>query len=608
MDLPVDKHAVAPTAGLARGAISTAVAALLLCGFATSAAAAPPALKQQPISSRALDTTRPPGLAADWRNARPVTEPHAMVVSAQHLATSVGVAILRQGGNAVDSAVAVGYALAVVHPCCGNIGGGGFMTVHLADGRDLFLDFRERAPLQATATMFQDSNGKVVKGRSTETYLGVGTPGTVMGLNSALEKYGTMPLAKVIAPAIALAERGFVLAPGDIAILDRRNADFAKSPNVASIFLNHGKPYRAGDRLVQPQLARTLKMIADGGTQAFYKGSIAERVVAASRANHGLLTMRDFAEYSVRWDKPVRCSYRGYTILSAPPPSSGGTTICEILEVIQGYPMAKWGFGSVNATHYFVEAERHAFADRNTDLGDPDFVSNPVAKLISQGHAAAIRADISPDRATPSSQVKGGVGANEAADTTHYSVVDAKGNAVSVTYTLNLLFGIAQMAGDTGFFLNNEMDDFTSKPGVPNSFGLVQGKANSVAPGKRPLSSMSPTIVLRDGKLFMVTGSPGGSTIISTTVESILNVVDFGMNMQQSVDAPRIHHQWLPDQIMIEPGYLTAGARKAMSAMGYKFRDVSAWGADEAVLIDPASKQLEGANDSRRPGGLASGY
>lgn len=588
-------------------AAANIIAFSLLAGGAIAAPAAPPRAAQQlEISGKALDTTA--GNASEWRTAMPVRAPHAMVVSAQHLATLAGLSILKQGGNAVDAAVAVGYALAVVHPCCGNIGGGGFMTVHLADGRDLFLDFRERAPLRATATMFQDKQGNVIKGLSTDTYLGVGTPGTVMGLDTALAKYGTMPLAKVMAPAIGLAEHGFVLTQGDVSIMNQRTKDFAKHPNVASIFLNHGQPWRAGDRLVQPQLAATLKQIARGGTKAFYKGSIAKRIVAASEANGGLFTMRDFATYTAKWDTPVRCSYRRYTIVSAPPPSSGGTTVCEILQVLQAYPLAKWGYGSVNATHYLVEAERHAFADRNTDLGDPDFVSNPVGQLISPAHAAAIRSQIQPDRATPSSEVRGGGVPTEGTHTTHFSVVDAKGNAVSVTYTLNLLFGIGQMAGDTGFFLNDEMDDFTSKPGVPNSFGLVQGKANAVAPGKRPLSSMSPTIVLRNGRLFMVTGSPGGSTIISTTLESILNVVDFGMNVQQSVDAPRIHHQWLPDQVMVEKGYLTPQTRQKLEAMGYHFKEEPGWGADEAILRDPRTGGLEGANDRRRPAGLAAGY
>lgn len=580
----------------------------------TSVSQTPPASQAEPqpqgstISSSALDTSDGGVEVASWKDAQPVRAPHAMVVSAQHLATNVGVSILKDGGNAVDAAVAVGYALAVVHPCCGNIGGGGFMTIHLANGQDLFLDFRERAPLKATATMFQDENGNVVRGLSTGTYLGSGTPGTVMGLNEALAKYGTMPLAKVIAPAIKLAEEGFVLQQGDVNILDRRAKDFASEPNVAATFLNKGQPYVAGEKLVQPQLAATLKLIAKGGSDAFYKGSIARKIVAASEANGGLFTMRDFAEYTAQWDIPVRCNYRGYTVVSAPPPSSGGTTICEILKVVEAYPMGQWGFGSAKATHHFIEAERFAFADRNSDLGDPAFVDNPVSTLISDNHAKAIRAKIRPDRATPSSEVKGGVSAEEGTNTTHYSIADAKGNAVSTTYTINYLFGSGKIAGDTGFFLNNEMDDFTSKPGVPNGFGLIQGAANAVAPGKRPLSSMTPTIVLKDGKLFMVTGSPGGSTIISTTVASIMNVIDYGMNMKQAVDAPRIHHQWMPDQAMVQPGYLTPEVKAQLEAMGHSFREAPAWGADEAILFEGGTGMIQGANDVRRPAGLAEGY
>ena len=312
--------------------------------------------------------------AAILAAARPVVAPHAMVVSSQHLATQVGVDILKQGGNAVDAAVAVGYALAVVNPCCGNIGGGGFMMIHLAGGKNLFLDFREKAPLKATATLFQDEAGNVVPGRSTGTWLGVGTPGTVMGLDEALAKYGTMSLHRRIAPAIALARQGYVLAPGDVAIMDNRVGDFAKEPNVAAIFLNHGRPFVAGERLVQPQLAATLETIAKGGTQAFYRGAIASKVAAASAAGGGLLTEEDFARYTAVWDTPVTCHYRGYTVVAAPPPSSGGASVCQILQTIEPYPLGKWGYGSVEATHVLVEAERHAYADRNTNLGDPAFV------------------------------------------------------------------------------------------------------------------------------------------------------------------------------------------------------------------------------------------
>jgi gamma-glutamyltranspeptidase/glutathione hydrolase len=575
--------------------------------------ATPLALAKPPqhdaIPGSALDATAPPTTRQALAAAKPVTARHAMVVTAQHLATHVGVNILKEGGNAVDAAVAVGYALAVVHPCCGNIGGGGFMVVHLKDGKNLFLDFREKAPLAATTDMYQDKNGKVVKARSTKSYLGVGVPGTVMGLNAALKKYGTMSLAQVIDPAIQLARKGYILQQGDVNILHERTKTFAESPKVASIFLKDGKPLQVGDRLVQPQLAHSLELIRDHGTNAFYHGAIAKQLVKSSQAHGGILSMQDLADYTVKWDKPVTCKYRGYTIVSAAPPSSGGVTMCEIVGILRPYPLRKWGYGSVKAVHYFIEAERRAFADRNTYLGDPAFVHNPIAKLLSAKHAAKMRSTIQPDKATPSSEISGSLGPAEGMHTTHFSIVDAHGNAVSVTYTLNYLFGIGKIAGNTGIFLNNEMDDFTSKPGVPNSFGLVQGKINQIEPGKRPLSSMSPSLVLnRQGKLFMVTGSPGGSTIISTTLESMINVIDFGMNAQQAVDAPRLHMQWLPDVTMVEPGLLTKATKAKLEAMGHHFRDIRSWGADEAILRNPKTGLLEGANDRRRPSGLAAGY
>ncbi|HZZ13152.1 MAG TPA: gamma-glutamyltransferase, partial [Paraburkholderia sp.] len=362
----------------------------------------------------------------------PVTGHRGMVVSAQHYATMAGVEILKQGGNAIDAAVAVGYAEAVVHPCCGNIGGGGFITMHLKDGRNLFLNFREKAPLKATPNMFQDAQGNVVPNRSTDSYLGVGVPGTVMGLNTALAKFGTMPLRKVIAPAIKLARDGYVLQQGDVNILNDSVDDFAKHPNVAAIFLNHNKPFVAGERLVQKNLADTLEQIATGGTDAFYKGAIARAVVKASDENGGILSLLDFANYTVQWDKPIECSYHGYTIVSAAPPSSGGTTLCEIVQIIKPYPFEQWGYGSVNAVHYFAEAERRAFADRNTYLGDPAFVHNPIEQLLSPAHAEKLRASILRDKATPSSEIKGDLGATEGDHTTHYSVADKDGNAVSV--------------------------------------------------------------------------------------------------------------------------------------------------------------------------------
>jgi gamma-glutamyltranspeptidase/glutathione hydrolase len=558
------------------------------------------------ISADALDQS---GAAAAWRTAKPVVAPHAMVATAQHEATDVGVRILKAGGNAVDAAVAIGYAEAVVHPCCGNIGGGGFMMIHLAGGKDLFLDFREKAPEKATATLFQDASGTVIPDMSIKSWKSAGVPGTVMGLNEALAKYGTMTLAQVIAPAIALARQGFVLTDGDVKILENGTKMFAQEANVAPIFLNQGRPYAVGETLVQADLAKTLEAIAKGGTDAFYTGDIARKLVAASEANGGLFTMADFAHYTVKWDAPVRCSYRGYEVVSSPPPSSGGVTVCEILQTLSPYPLAAWGYGSVKATHYIVEAERRAYADRNIELGDPAFVTNPTQRLISADHAAKLRATIKPAQATPSSEVRAGdAGAPEETETTHYSVVDAQGNAVSVTYTINFLFGNGKMAGDTGFFLNDEMDDFTSKPGVPNGFGLVQGKANAIAGGKRPLSSMSPTILLKAGKPFMVTGSPGGSTIITSVLQSIVNVVDFKMNMQQAVNAPRFHHQWLPDTVTVEAGYLNPDSSAKLQAMGYRFHENAPWGALDAILIDPKTGERQGANDGRRTAGLAAGY
>lgn len=559
----------------------------------------------------------PPVLAAP---ASPAHGTHGMVVTAQHLATKAGLDILKAGGNAIDAAVATGYALAVVDPCCGNIGGGGFMTLHLADGRNIFINFRERAPLKATRDMYLDKQGKVVPGRSTQGYLAVGVPGTVMGLDTALRKYGTMTRKQVMAPAIRLAQNGFVLEQGDIDILTGkgRHGDldaltgpskrFATQPNVAAIFLNHGRPYRVGDRLVQKDLARTLRLISRKGPGAFYDGPIANAIVRASQANGGILGKVDFTNYNVEETQPVECGYRGYRVISAPPPSSGGTTLCEILNIVEPYPLAEWGFHSARSTHALVEAMRHAYVDRNTLLGDPHFVKAPVAHLLSKSYAARIRAAIRPGRATPSGEVKQGVAPHEGTNTTHYSIVDDKGNAVSVTYTINRYFGAGVIAGNTGFFLNDEMDDFTSKPGVPNLYGLVQGENNAIAPGKRPLSSMTPTIVTKDGKLFMVVGSPGGSRIITITLETFLNVVDHGMSLQDAVDAPRFHHQWLPDVIQYEPDAFSPKTMAALKAMGYQFKAYGPWGSAEAILVDPATGALTGAADRRQSAGAAMGY
>jgi gamma-glutamyltranspeptidase/glutathione hydrolase len=551
---------------------------------------------------------------------QPVEAPNGMAVTAQHLATDVGAAILKQGGNAVDAAVAIGYALAVTYPSAGNIGGGGLATIHLANGaqgksKDTFIDFREKAPLAASANMYLDAKGNIIPMASLYGYKAIAVPGTVAGLEKMRAEYGTMTRQQLIAPAIKLAEEGFVLEAEDATMLGANVEYFRKEPNVAAIFLKNGKPYAAGDRLTQKHLAATLSEISAKGPDVFYKGDIAERVVAASKARGGLLTMQDFAGYTAEETPPVICSYRGYQIISAPPPSSGGATMCEIANILSAYPMDRLGFHSAESIHYMVEAERHAYVDRNFALGDPAFVKNPLDKILSPEHAAAIRAKIDPVKATPSSEVKPGVAPHEDVQTTHYSVVDKDGNAVSITYTINGIndgFGAQVIAGDTGFFLNNEMDDFTSKVGAPNLYGLIQGSANSIQPGKRPLSSMSPSVVTKDGKLFMVTGSPGGSYIITTVLETIMNVVDHHMNVKQAVDAPRIHHQWLPDTIYAEPGAIAPAVKKELEGDGYSITegDNLLFGFDEAIVVGARNgkRVLYGGNDRRAASGSAAGY
>jgi gamma-glutamyltranspeptidase/glutathione hydrolase len=424
-----------------------------------------------------------------------------------------------------------------------------------------------------------------------------------------------MKRERVMAPAIKLAEEGFILTAGDLAFF-QANADyFQKEPNVGAIFLKHGKPYAAGDRLVQKDLAATLKEISAKGPDVFYKGDIAERVVAASKARGGLLTMKDFASFTAEETAPLACDYRGYRIISSPPPSSGGASMCEIANILSAYPMDKMAHHSAKSIHFMVEAMRHAYVDRNYGLGDPAFVKNPLDKILSAKHAADIRAKIDPVKATPSTEVKPGVVPHEDAQTTHFSVVDKDGNAVSITYTINGIasgFGAQVIASNTGFFLNNEMDDFTSKVGAPNLYGLIQGATNSIQPGKRPLSSMSPSVVTKDGKLFMVTGSPGGSFIITTVLETILNVVDHKMNVKAAVDMPRLHHQWLPDVITAEPGAITPGVQKELEAAGYKITEENniLFGFDEAILIGTkdGKRVVYGANDRRATAGAAVGY
>ena len=513
----------------------------------------------------------------------PVAAHGGIVVSAQRLASEVGANILRHGGNAVDAAVAVGYALAVTYPEAGNLGGGGFMTLRLADGRTSFIDFREKAPLSATAGMFQDAGGRVIPGKSTGGWSSVAVPGSPAGLDYARLHYGTMERAALIAPAIALARDGFVLAQGDAGIFQVATPELRPDPAAAAIFLHDGQPLQPGDRLVQPDLAHTLERLSADGPDAFYRGEIGRAVVAASQAGGGRLTMADLAAYKVREMAPVACDYRGFRIISAPPPSSGGVVLCEILQILSGYDLHALGFHSAAEVHLLTEAMRHAFIDRNNRLGDPDFLRNPVAELISPVHAASIRAGIDPLLATPTKDVP--VPQPEGTQTTQYCVVDAAGNAVSVTYTLNNWFGAGLVAGRTGIVMNDEMDDFTSKVGVANMFGLVQGTANAIAPGKTPLSSMTPTIITKDGKLVMVVGSPGGSRIISITLEAIVNVIDHAMTVQEAIDAPRIHEQGTPDTVFLERGALSPDTRALLAARGYTFKDAGYWGVAEAILV-----------------------
>lgn len=540
---------------------------------------------------------------------QPTAAKNGMVVSEQHLASEIGAKILSSGGNAIDAAVAVGYALAVVNPCCGNLGGGGFMTIHLAKGKNIFVNFRERAPLAATPNMYLDAEGKVIPGKSTNGYLAVAVPGTVLGFETVLKKYGTMSRQKVMAPAIALAEKGYVLTPGDVKLLDKYAEDFLNEPNVAAIFLNRDEePYKVGDRLIQKNLANTLKLISQQGADVFYKGSIAKSIVNASQHNGGILTMQDFAEYNVKEYAPISCTYRGYSVISAPPPSSGGVTLCEILNILENYSLKSFGYHTPQGAHYIIEAMRYAFYDRNNQLGDPDFETNPVDYLTSKDYAEQIQRRILDVRATPSSELGKKVVEHEGVNTTHYSVIDKNGNAVSVTYTLNSFFGAKVIAGDTGFFLNDEMDDFAVKPGEKNQFGLVQGEKNSIQPGKRPLSSMTPTIIMRDKKVVMVVGSPGGPRIITSTLLAILNVLDYKMNLQAAVDAPRFHHQWLPDTVYVEPQAFTKPTIAKLFEMGYHVTDSEPWSVVEAIYVDPVTKIIYGANDKRRPAGKAVGY
>lgn len=521
-----------------------------------------------------------------------------IVVSEHRLASEAGVAVLKQGGNAIDAAVAVGYALAVVNPCCGNIGGGGFMTIHLANGKNIFINFREKAPLKARHNMYLDDQNKIKPGASTNGYLAVGVPGTVLGLDTALMQYGTMTRQQVMAPAIQLAKQGFTVTPYLAKQLRELIPFFATQPSIAAIF-EHAK---LGSQLIQTNLANTLELIANEGPKVFYQGDIAKVIVQESTKHGGILTLEDFSQYTVQQLSPILCQYRGYQIISAAPPSSGGTTLCELLNIAENFPLSDSGFHTAKSSAFLLEDMRYSFIDRNTKLGDPDFVHNPIEQLTSKEYAKEISNQILHRQTTspvtlPREQ--------EQRNTTHYSVIDSKGNAVSVTYTLNGYFGAKVIAGNTGFFLNNDMDDFTVKAGKPNKFDLIQDATNAIQPGKRPLSSMTPTIILKDNHVFMVVGSPGGPRIITSVFHTIINVIDYGMNIEEAVNAPRFHYQVNPPYVDVEPTAFSPLTTLQLKREGYFLEPHPPWSAVEAILIDPITNIRYGANDYRRPDGAA---
>jgi gamma-glutamyltranspeptidase/glutathione hydrolase len=567
------------------------------------------------------------GVDGAFASTAPVHAQHGIVVSSHELASRAGVEIMQAGGNAVDAAVATGFTLAVVHPAAGNIGGGGFMLIRMADDKTHFIDYREKAPAAATRDMYLDAQGNVIEGASEIGYKSIGVPGSVAGMVYAEQKYGKLTLQQVMAPAIRLARGGYELSWIEARDLhDKHLAEFAESRR---IFQRDGNYYPPGEIFRQPDLARTLERIA-AKPDDFYHGSLARELAAAMQKGGGLITADDLAHYEVKEREPIRGSYRGYEIISAPPPSSGGTVLVELLNILEGYDLSKLGDRSAESIHFTTEAFRRAFFDRAEFMGDPDFAKIPVPQLVDKKYGAAWRDSIEVDHASPSKELKRPaifteleqyaaahpqpVAHHESPHTTHYSVVDAEGNAVSVTTTINDWFGSRVIAEGLGFLMNDEMDDFSAKPGVPNSDGLIQGLANAIGPGKRPLSSMTPTIVVHDGKTFLVLGSPGSSKIITTVANVLMGVVDYGMNIQEAVNAPRFHNQWLPDVLNVEQ-WFSPDTVQRLQKMGYEVEfglhegaNVSPYWSDaECIAIDPKTGERLGASDYRH-NGKAIGY
>jgi gamma-glutamyltranspeptidase / glutathione hydrolase len=544
-----------------------------------------------------------PGLDAR----QPVYSRKAMVVAQEDLATEVGVSVLRSGGNAVDAAVAVGFALAVTHPFAGNIGGGGFMLIRMADGRTTFIDFREKAPSAATHDMYLNGSG-VPTTDSVVGWRAAGVPGTVRGFELANKKYGRKPWAELVKPAMTLAANGFPVSKWQMDSWRRSSPLLSHFPESKRIFLKGGAYYDWQETFKQPELARTLDRIARLGAADFYDGETAHILANEMAKNGGLITLADLHNYQAVERAPLEGDYKGYHLITSPPPSSGGVGLLQMLAMLNGTGYEKFGAGSAESYHYIAEVMRRYFADRSKYLGDPDFVNNPISALLAPAYIQSRRATIDPDRATPSDQISPGLAAaNEGSDTTHYSIVDEQGNAVAVTYTLNNGYGSGVTVPGAGFLLNDEMDDFAAKPGEPNMFGLVQGERNSIAPGKRPLSSMTPTIILKDGKPFLVLGAPGGPMIITAVLQVILNVIDFGMNVQDAVDFPRIHHQWKPDRLNTE-STVSPDAVAQLQRMGYSTHtaDPGEQARVEAILIGDG--RLQGGHDSRSSIGKAEGY
>ena len=539
----------------------------------------------------------------------PVKAQHGMVASVDAMATQVGVDILRQGGNAVDAAIAVGFALAVTHPQAGNLGGGGFMLLRTASGRTAAIDFREMAPARASRDMFLDKQGNADSKLSLTSHLASGTPGTVAGFALAAKKYGTLPLRTLLAPAIKLARDGIIVNDAladDLATYGKENL-INHATSRAIFYKADGRPYQKGDRLVQKNLARSLQLIAQQGADAFYKGRIADEIAGEMAQHGGLIGKADLAAYRAVERKPVSGTYRGYEVFSMPPPSSGGIHIVQILNILENFDLAKWGFGSADAMQVMAEAEKYAYADRSEYLGDPDFVKVPQQALTSKAYARTLAQQIDVSKARPSSEIKPGkLAPYESNQTTHFSVVDKAGNAVAVTYTLNTYFGSGIVAGNSGILMNNEMDDFSAKPGTPNVYGLVGGEANAIQPAKRPLSSMSPTIVAKEGKTWLVTGSPGGSRIITTVLQMVVNSIDFGMNVAEATNAPRFHHQWLPDQLRVEKGF-SPDTLRLLEAKGQHVKVLPAMGSTQSIMIGPDGMRY-GASDPRSVDDLSAGY